>query len=417
MLKSDSKEQSLRKPIDNISFDVFAVIIDVGITNAVLTAKDLVRYSLCSKENYIYVHDALRYRFEEDRVTALHEHLPRISREWLPYPSNLNSLQMLRWREIYTDQRQETMKDLVYAISFLNTNQSSDYDDNDDEWDEERIENNWLSAYDAVRHFFNVYRANEGDWASTWILINCGVEVLNEKGGSNRITLLMKSAERHDIHFMHHLLNAGADHGISDQWGNTALHFAIKKKEAVKKLLKAKALVDAVNANGITPLMWAARAGASTSIIALIVGHANIHHQSRDGSTALMTAAKYGHANSVRTLLQWGAQPNIVDENGFTALMWASFYGQHESVDCLLKKGARKDLECKDGFTAEEWASNNYTNVILEYDLFEDDPDWTPPFILNPDGTRTRYGETISTVIFRLWEGFEITLNRLRRKK
>ena len=97
--------------------------------------------------------------------------------------------------------------------------------------------------------------------------------------------------------------------------------------------------------------------------------------------------------------------------------MWASFYGQHECVDCLLKMGARKDLECKDGYTAEEWAGNNYTNVIIENYLFEDDPDWTPPFILNPDGTRTRYGETISTVIIQLLESFEITMNRLRRKK
>jgi len=71
---------------------------------------------------------------------------------------------------------------------------------------------------------------------------------------------------------------------------------------------------------GWTPLMYAARQGASTAVRALAETGANLNLVDPDGSTALVLAIINAHYDLAATLLDKGADPNIGDTSGMSAL-------------------------------------------------------------------------------------------------
>jgi ankyrin repeat protein len=85
-------------------------------------------------------------------------------------------------------------------------------------------------------------------------------------------------------------------------------------------LFLAKANINAINGNGYTALMLAARAGHTEMVDLLIQVGADIEVVGKYGYTALMWAAKNRHNEIITLLLKAGANPNIVDKCGKTAL-------------------------------------------------------------------------------------------------
>ncbi|WFD31624.1 protein S-acyltransferase [Malassezia sp. CBS 17886] len=166
--------------------------------------------------------------------------------------------------------------------------------------------------------------------------------------------------------------------------------------DALRGLLQSHAATARdTDAEGITPLHWAA-INAHADCCAVLLEHgADMHAMSGDlQATALQWAARNGHVHVMQFLLESGADPLFMDRQGFnmlhlvthssqvmplvyalqlpvfapgaaldykdpqghTALMWAAFQGDAISVDLLLKHGA--DVHTKDeaGLTPLHWA-------------------------------------------------------------
>ena len=112
-------------------------------------------------------------------------------------------------------------------------------------------------------------------------------------------------------------------------------------REAVRKLVQAKADVNASELDGMTPLHWAARADDVETSVLLLRAGANAKTATRNGVTPLWLAVMNRNAEMVGTLLKAGADPNATLPGGETILMTAARAGNSEVAEALLKSGAK----------------------------------------------------------------------------
>ncbi|HUS34219.1 MAG TPA: ankyrin repeat domain-containing protein, partial [Verrucomicrobiae bacterium] len=133
----------------------------------------------------------------------------------------------------------------------------------------------------------------------------------------------------------------------------TPLHSAAHKNDtdAVRKLIKSGADINATNRYGITPLALACENGNSAIVEALLTAGADANARQRGGETMLMIAARTGNKSIVEALLKRGADVNGKDKKGQTAIMWAAAEGHAPVVDLLIKKGADFKTAVDGGFT------------------------------------------------------------------
>ena len=89
---------------------------------------------------------------------------------------------------------------------------------------------------------------------------------------------------------------------------------------AVVRFLDHAVAVNAVDANGRTPLMEAVFGGHIDTVEELLKRGADVNIQDFDGWTALMEAAAKGRANVVQILLAYGADALLRNKNERTAL-------------------------------------------------------------------------------------------------
>lgn len=111
-------------------------------------------------------------------------------------------------------------------------------------------------------------------------------------------------------------------------------------------------MMNITDANGLTPLLWAAGYGQNTTVDFLIRAGANPNHRAVGGATALMLAASRGFFYVVRTLIADGAYINDVDDRGNTALMYAAHQNHGLIIRELVRNGANLSLTNADGQTA-----------------------------------------------------------------
>ena len=137
--------------------------------------------------------------------------------------------------------------------------------------------------------------------------------------------------------------------------------------DAVKKLIKSGAEVNAAQGDGMTALHWAAEHGDSAMADVLIHSHASVRAVTRIGSyTPLHIASKSGSAAIVRALLKAGSDANAATTSGATALHFAAAAGNVDAVTALLE--AHADVNARES----EWgqtplifaASENRAAVI-----------------------------------------------------
>ena len=125
------------------------------------------------------------------------------------------------------------------------------------------------------------------------------------------------------------------------------LHTAAREGRSLRRvcnLVSRGANVEAVDEDGLTALMLAARNGHTDTVNALAgTYNANVEAVAQNGWTALMIAADEGHTDIVNALAgTYNANVDAVDEDGWTALMWAAENGHTDTVNALRALGASR---------------------------------------------------------------------------
>ncbi len=150
------------------------------------------------------------------------------------------------------------------------------------------------------------------------------------------------------------LVEQHRDVNASQADGTTPLHWAAYQDdlESVELLLKAGASAKAANRYGVTPLSLACMNGDGAMVERLLKAGADPNTTLPGGETALMTAARTGKIQAVKALLAAGADVNAKESRrGQTAIMWAAAEGHAEVVQALIEAGADFRARLESGFT------------------------------------------------------------------
>lgn len=122
--------------------------------------------------------------------------------------------------------------------------------------------------------------------------------------------------------------------------------------KAVETALDGGADANCRDADGITPLMHAARGDRPDiansvpsdhpEVVELLIKRgADVNARTGTGFVALFWAARYGHAGVAKVLIAHGADVNAKDKDGMTALRWATTNQQARVVELLKEAGAK----------------------------------------------------------------------------
>ncbi len=128
----------------------------------------------------------------------------------------------------------------------------------------------------------------------------------------------------------------------------TALHGAVWANQTiiVRTLLYADANVDAADATGTTPLMFAVRRGNVDITKQLLQAKADVTVRTLEKDTALHYTAQYGQVHCTQLLLHCNAEIEALNIWGLTPLLLALTHGHSKTAKCLIDGGA--DLHVKD---------------------------------------------------------------------
>ncbi|XP_057658989.1 ankyrin repeat, PH and SEC7 domain containing protein secG isoform X2 [Diorhabda carinulata] len=157
------------------------------------------------------------------------------------------------------------------------------------------------------------------------------------------------------------VLAAGARVSTPDVHGGYPLHYAAQMcggdrdsnlgMQVLQTLLSHPEIkVSETDVDKRQPLLWAASAGSSRAVLALIRAGANVEASDKDGLTALHCAASRGHTDCMDTLLTLcGASVDVIDTNGCTALHYAVTLGHADATALLLAHGADPNRQDRKG--------------------------------------------------------------------
>ena len=121
---------------------------------------------------------------------------------------------------------------------------------------------------------------------------------------------------------------------------------------ALRKLLLNGINMDVKDKDGRSPLLWAASAGSTDAILALIHAGANPSPEDKDGLTVLHCAASRGHTDCIQSLVTLcSANVNCTDFNGCTPIFYSVSLGYVESTKMLLILGALPNVKDRKGRT------------------------------------------------------------------
>ena len=207
------------------------------------------------------------------------------------------------------------------------------------------------------------------------LLIRSGAPI-DAADSAGRTALMLAAASRSPV-LTASLLAVGADAGLRDVRGETALHHAIRRcsVEAAAALLRSSKLppealpgppylhlalqhclaapliegllpsAESSGADGMgrSALWYAASNGRTQVIRQLIAEGAGVSLADADGMTPLHAAAQRCHAGTLEALLQANADANAATPGGDTPLMLAAANNCKEGVARLIASGATID--------------------------------------------------------------------------
>ena len=122
--------------------------------------------------------------------------------------------------------------------------------------------------------------------------------------------------------------------------------------DVVRRLLADGHAPDESGDDGITPLMWAARYGATQSMTVLLDAGANANARDHNNRwTPLLHAVQKQRPQAVRLLLERGADANAAAPGGLNPLLMAAADADPSAVGALLEYGVNPRAEGPGGAT------------------------------------------------------------------
>ena len=153
---------------------------------------------------------------------------------------------------------------------------------------------------------------------------------------------LMEAVKRQDAGAVRRLLGA-ADVNAAQADGATPLHWAayLDDLELARLLLDAGADAGAANTHGVVPLALACTNANAAMVDLLLAAGADAAAAVTSGESVLMGCARTGNAAAVTALLDHGADVDAAEsQEDQTALMWAVAQRHPAVVRVLLERGA-----------------------------------------------------------------------------
>jgi ankyrin repeat protein len=151
--------------------------------------------------------------------------------------------------------------------------------------------------------------------------------------------------------------------------GLTPLMWAIQHNltDVALKLIEKGAALNRNDNKGLTALMWSIEKGDHLVVSAILAKGTDVAVTECDRKTALTVAAENGHVDIALLLIKHGAKIHAKDRHGNTALMWAIKKRKSDVALKLIEIGAdAKDSDDKNK-TALMWAiQNDLTDVAIE---------------------------------------------------
>ena len=148
-----------------------------------------------------------------------------------------------------------------------------------------------------------------------------------------------------DVSFIKKMIELGADWNILDDLNRKPIHYAACCKEdgPINYLISLGALIDEVDKEKKSPLMYACMAGRLDCAKALIRKNANILLKDKiTKNTAFHFACKNGHKEIVKYFLEnTDIKIDLPGEDRMTGLMLASLYGHYDLVKFLIENKAK----------------------------------------------------------------------------
>lgn len=169
------------------------------------------------------------------------------------------------------------------------------------------------------------------------------------------------------------MLNSGVDINATDEYGNTALMYAISEVHIkIAKLLIEKGIdVNAENSHGKTALGEAFRCGFDDIIKLLIEKGVDVNAKlvvgQERGQTALSEASSRGYVDIVKLLIDKGCDIHATTDDGYTVLHSAAgaWNVNVEIIKLLIEKGVAINAKDNYGRTALMHASyDGRTEVV-----------------------------------------------------
>ena len=165
------------------------------------------------------------------------------------------------------------------------------------------------------------------------------------------------------------LIEDGADVNAGEADGTTPLHWAAYSSDLkiAELLVAAGAIPTIANRYGVQPLSIAAVGGNAALIELLLVAGADPNTVQGEGETALMTAVRTGKLEAVEVLLDHGADVNAIEQwRGQTALMWAAAEGHAAIIPTLIEHDADIRARSLGGYSALLFAAREGHIDVVE---------------------------------------------------
>lgn len=174
--------------------------------------------------------------------------------------------------------------------------------------------------------------------------------ITNDTDGATGYTALHHAAKHNQVGSIDALVDAGADLELQSTTESTALHFAAAFPDceaAVLALLRHGADKEAMDVDGLTPLLVAVQKGNEASAMALIAAGADCSGGDRHSSLELAVEGRC--VALMRVLVENGANVSDSRVGGHTPLHWAAWLDYGPAIDFLIESGANVEAKLDNG--------------------------------------------------------------------